>query len=79
MYFVNSSGKSVKFTHQGKEYFILAWKHVDLPEELYDIIEIHKIPLEVDYHRYISEEVNEQIRFDNAKFSVEDNCVIYKR
>lgn len=57
MYYVNSSGKDVTFYYKGEKFIILAWSHVDLPEELYEYIESNpiNIPLEVDYHRYIAE------------------------
>lgn len=56
---VNNSGRNIKLINrsssEGQTYLILAWHSMDLPEEFYQIIETQGIPLELDYHKYIAE------------------------
>ncbi len=55
MYYFNPSGENISFQFKGILYTVLAWEHLDLPEELYEYIEEKQLLIEVDYERYIAD------------------------
>ncbi len=71
-YYVNTSGRDLQFSYAGEKYTILAWTQVNLPDVLYDFIESNKIPLEIDYQRFIAESQSEHERLGHCNGPIMD-------
>lgn len=65
MYYLNSSGRDIRFSYGPVIYTIPCWERKNLPDELYDFLDGNiDIPLEVDYEMHIAL-AQEEIAFAN--------------